>query len=49
MAEQQDPKKEHPEVLDVFSDLGGSHRNSCDGYSSRRRMKIQQPNTGAFS
>lgn len=49
MAEKQDPKKERPEVPDVFSDLGGSHRNSCGGYSCRRRMKIEQPNNGAFS
>lgn len=49
MAEKQDSKKEHPEVPDVFSDLGDSHRNSCGGYSCRRRMKIEQPNNGAFS
>lgn len=49
MAEHQDPKKEHPEVPDVFSDLGSSHRNSSGGYSYRRGMKIEQPNSSAFS
>lgn len=49
MAEQQDPKSKHLEVPGVFSDLGGSHSNSCSGYSHGKRMKIEQPNSSAFS
>lgn len=49
MAEQKDPKSKHLVMPGVFSDLGGSHRNSCGGYSHRKRMKIEQPNSSAFS